>query len=35
MGVFEATGVRPVFMERLAIAGIELPMEMFAEGFAR
>ncbi|MBA3406161.1 MAG: CpaF family protein [Gemmatimonadaceae bacterium] len=35
MGHFEATGVRPVFMERLAIAGIELPMEMFSEGYAR
>lgn len=35
MGLFEATGVRPVFMERLAIAGIDLPNEMFAEGYAR
>jgi len=35
MGVFEATGVRPVFMERLSVAGINLPLDMFAEGFAR
>jgi len=34
-GVFEATGVRPVFMERLAIAGVELPKDMFTEGYAR
>jgi len=35
MGVFEATGVRPVFMERLAIAGVDLPPDMFAEGYGR
>jgi pilus assembly protein CpaF len=34
-GVFEPTGIRPVFMERLAVAGVELPMEMFGEGARR
>jgi pilus assembly protein CpaF len=31
MGAFEATGIRPAFTERLAIAGVELPLGMFAE----
>ena len=35
MGEFEATGIRPAFSERLAIAGVDLPANMFAEGFAR
>jgi pilus assembly protein CpaF len=34
-GVYEATGIRPVFMERLAIAGVALPVDMFAEGMVR
>ena len=29
VGEFEATGVRPVFMERLHIAGIDLPASLF------
>jgi pilus assembly protein CpaF len=29
IGKFEATGIRPHFAERLRIAGIELPLEMF------
>jgi pilus assembly protein CpaF len=33
MGEFRATGVRPRFAERLKIAGIELPPEIF--GLAR
>jgi len=32
VGVFEATGVRPLFVDRLRLAGIELPAHMFAEG---
>ena len=31
IGQFEATGVRPHFIERLTIAGIELPVGMFRE----
>ncbi len=34
-GVFEATGIRPQFTERLAIAGVNLPISMFSEGFTR
>jgi pilus assembly protein CpaF len=34
-GVYEATGVRPVFMERIAIAGITLQSDMFSEGGLR
>jgi len=34
-GVFEATGIRPQFTERLLVAGINLPPSMFSEGFAR
>jgi len=34
-GVFEATGIRPQFTERLAVAGINLPMSMFSESFTR
>jgi pilus assembly protein CpaF len=29
VGEFQATGVRPVFMERLHIAGIDLPARLF------
>lgn len=35
MGVFEATGVRPVFMERMTVAGIHLPPDLFTEGYGR
>ncbi|HEY8165688.1 MAG TPA: CpaF family protein [Gemmatimonadaceae bacterium] len=35
MGAFEPTGVRPQFSERLAVAGVEIPLGMFAEGYAR
>ncbi len=35
IGVFEATGIRPAFSERLAVAGVELPTSMFAESYAR
>jgi pilus assembly protein CpaF len=31
IGDFEPTGIRPVFSERLAIAGIDLPPNLFAE----
>jgi pilus assembly protein CpaF len=31
VGQFEATGVRPRFLERLTIAGVELPSSMFRE----
>lgn len=31
-GVFETTGIRPTFMERLAVAGVDLPADMFSEG---
>ncbi len=31
VGTFEATGVRPLFTERLKVAGVELPMRMFDE----
>ena len=34
-GVFEATGIRPQFTERLTIAGVNLPASMFSEGFTR
>ncbi|HEX6966782.1 MAG TPA: CpaF family protein [Gemmatimonadaceae bacterium] len=30
IGQFEATGVRPLFVERLALAGVELPPHLFA-----
>jgi pilus assembly protein CpaF len=32
IGQFEATGVRPRFIERLQLAGIELPATLFIEG---
>jgi len=32
LGNFEATGIRPSFSDRLAVAGVELPPNMFAEG---
>ena len=31
VGMFEATGVRPTFVERLQLAGVELPPHLFAE----
>jgi pilus assembly protein CpaF len=34
-GVFEATGIRPQFTERLQVAGVNLPASMFSEGYAR
>jgi len=34
-GVFEATGIRPQFTERLQVAGVDLPVSMFSEGFTR
>jgi pilus assembly protein CpaF len=34
-GVFEATGIRPQFTERLVVAGVNLPTTMFSEGFTR
>ena len=34
-GVFEATGIRPQFTERLVVAGVDLPTSMFSEGFTR
>ena len=30
-GYFEATGIRPRFMEKLAAAGVKLPLEMFQQ----
>ncbi len=35
IGRFEATGVRPQFTERLAIAGLPIPLDMFSEGYQR
>ena len=35
IGEFETTGVRPTFMERLKIAGVEINQELFAEGMLR
>ncbi|MDQ3243687.1 MAG: CpaF family protein [Gemmatimonadota bacterium] len=35
VGEFEATGVRPMFMERLRVAGIEIANELFSEGALR
>jgi pilus assembly protein CpaF len=32
IGDFEATGIRPMFMERLAVAGVEMDTDLFAEG---
>jgi pilus assembly protein CpaF len=34
-GVFEATGIRPTFTEKLQVAGVDLPASMFSEGYAR
>jgi pilus assembly protein CpaF len=34
-GVFEATGIRPQFTERLKVAGVDLPVSMFSEGYVR
>jgi pilus assembly protein CpaF len=31
IGQFEATGVRPVFLDRLKIAGVEIPPHLFAD----
>jgi pilus assembly protein CpaF len=30
VGHFESTGVRPAFLDRLQMAGIEPPLDMFA-----
>jgi pilus assembly protein CpaF len=30
-GYFEATGIRPGFMDKLAAAGVKLPLEMFQQ----
>ena len=30
VGRFEATGVRPTFVDRLKVAGVELPANLFA-----
>ena len=30
-GYFEATGIRPKFMDKLAAAGVKLPLELFAQ----
>jgi pilus assembly protein CpaF len=35
IGEFETTGVRPTFMERLKIAGVEISTDLFAEGMGR
>jgi pilus assembly protein CpaF len=35
MGRFEPTGIRPQFSERLKVAGVDLPVSMFSEGFGR
>ena len=32
MGHYEATGIRPKFAERLALAGVALPSALFREG---
>ncbi|HEX2721511.1 MAG TPA: CpaF family protein, partial [Gemmatimonadaceae bacterium] len=31
IGSFEATGVRPAFMERLRVSGVDLPSDLFSE----
>jgi len=35
IGEFETTGIRPAFMEKLHIAGIDVANDIFAEGMAR
>ena len=35
IGSFEPTGIRPAFAERLAIAGVQLPVDLFAGELAR
>jgi pilus assembly protein CpaF len=35
IGDFEATGVRPQFMERLRVAGVEISSDLFAEALLR
>ena len=35
IGNFEATGMRPAFSDRLAVAGVDLPANMFAENVTR
>ncbi len=35
IGDFETTGVRPQFMERLRVAGVEISNDLFAEGMLR
>ena len=35
LGDFETTGVRPQFMERLRVAGVEISNDLFAEAVLR
>jgi pilus assembly protein CpaF len=35
VGDFETTGVRPQFMERLRVAGVEISNDLFAEAILR
>jgi pilus assembly protein CpaF len=35
IGSFEPTGIRPAFAERLSIAGVQLPVDLFAGELAR
>jgi pilus assembly protein CpaF len=35
IGDFETTGVRPQFMERLRVAGVEISNDLFAEAVLR
>ncbi len=35
IGDYEPTGIRPAFSERLAVAGVELPVGMFTEAYVR
>lgn len=35
LGSFEMTGVRPTFMERLQVAGVEIPRDFFSQGLGR
>jgi hypothetical protein len=35
IGEFETTGVRPAFMERLKIAGVDVSADLFTEGMGR
>jgi pilus assembly protein CpaF len=35
IGDYEPTGIRPAFSERLAVAGVDLPIGMFTEAHSR